>query len=167
MSGFAARVLVVAKSPVAGLSKTRLATAVGDAQAAALAAAALLDSLDAVESVSPADTRILALSGDLRAAVDGDEIAARLTDWRVLTQRGTTFAERLVNAHHDVADTPGDDAPLVQIGTDTPQITGRDLADLAAAVDVASSRSGHVALGPATDGGWWGWPPELRDTSTP
>ena len=44
----AVTVLVVAKAPVPGQAKTRLAAAVGDQAAADIAAAALLDTLDAV-----------------------------------------------------------------------------------------------------------------------
>jgi len=151
-----ARVLIVAKAPVPGLAKTRLASAVGEAAAADLAAAALLDSLDAVEAVTTSTTRLVALTGDLGAAARGDEIAARLASWHVIEQRGASFADRLVCAHHDAAAIFGGGAALVQIGTDTPQITPRDLDALAAAVDPMSADSCELALGPATDGGWWG-----------
>ena len=150
------RVLIVAKAPVPGLAKTRLASAVGEAAAADLAAAALLDSLDAVEAVTTSRTRLVALTGDLGAAARGDEIAARLASWHVVEQRGASFADRLVCAHHDAAAVFGGGAALVQIGTDTPQITPRDLDALAGAVDPTSSDSCELALGPATDGGWWG-----------
>ncbi|MBX9920944.1 MAG: glycosyltransferase, partial [Mycolicibacterium frederiksbergense] len=60
-------VLVVAKAPVPGLAKTRLAAAVGDMMAADIAAAALLDTLDAV-AAAPVSRRVVALTGDLRMA---------------------------------------------------------------------------------------------------
>ena len=151
-----ARVLIVAKAPVPGLAKTRLASAVGEAAAADLAAAALLDSLDAVEAVTTSTTRLVALTGDLGAAARGDEIAARLASWHVVEQRGASFADRLVCAHHDAAAIFGGGAALVQIGTDTPQITPRDLDALGAAVDPRRSDGCELVLGPATDGGWWG-----------
>jgi len=151
-----ARVLIVAKAPVPGLAKTRLAAAVGDHAAADLAAAALLDSLDAVEAVTTSKTRLVALAGDLGAAVHGDEIAARFASWQVVEQRGASFADRLVCAHHDAAAVFGGGAALVQIGTDTPQITPRDLDALGAAVDPRRSDGCELVLGPATDGGWWG-----------
>lgn len=151
-----AQVLVVAKAPIPGTAKTRLGSAVGGAAAADLAAAALLDSLDAVEAVTTSTTRLVALTGDLGAAARGDEIAARLGSWHVVEQRGASFADRLVCAHHDAAAVFGGGAALVQIGTDTPQITPRDLDALASAVDPTSAGSCEIALGPATDGGWWG-----------
>ncbi len=154
-AGSATRLLLVAKAPVAGLAKTRLAATIGDAAAADLAAAALLDTLDACEQTAGPEARIVALTGDLAGAARGDEIAARLTRWRLVAQRGDSFAARLVHAHHDAAAIFGATAPLVQVGMDTPQLTPDDLHRLG---DVVSGgpRGLEAALGPATDGGWWG-----------
>ena len=60
--------LVVAKAPVPGLAKTRLCPPATPAQAAEIAAAALLDTLDAVYAV-PGALPAVALTGDLGAAV--------------------------------------------------------------------------------------------------
>ena len=137
------KVLVVAKAPVAGRAKTRLAALVGDERAADLAAAALLDTIDACRESAAA--RHLSLTGDLAEAVRGAEISAALAEWTVTPQRGDGFAERLVNAHLDAG--PG---LVVQIGMDTPQVTAAALHEVADAMD------GHDAvLAPATDGGWW------------
>lgn len=154
-AGNATRLLVVAKAPVAGLAKTRLATDIGDAAAADLAAAALLDTLDACEHVAGPDGRVVALTGELAGAARGDEIAARLSRWHVVEQQGETFAARLVHAHREAARLFGPTEPLVQIGMDTPQLTPHDLQRLA---DIVSGgpRALEAALGPATDGGWWG-----------
>src|SRR5271165_271497 len=113
--------LVVAKAPVAGLAKTRLAAAVGPAAAADIAAAALLDTLDAV-AAAPVTARVVAMTGDLDAASRADEIRSRLVDFTVIPQRGTDFADRLANAHADAAMAAGPQ-PVLQIGMDTPQIT--------------------------------------------
>ena len=59
--------LVVAKAPVPGLAKTRLAASIGDRAAADIAAAALLDTLDAV-AAAPVQARVVAMTGDLDAA---------------------------------------------------------------------------------------------------
>ena len=146
------RVLVMAKAPVPGLAKTRLAVTLGEAAAADLAAAALLDTLDAVEAMTGAEHRLLALTGDLADAVRGDVISARLDRWQRVDQRGDGFAERLVNAHRDAAALWGDHV-VVQIGTDTPQVRGDDVMSLARGAD---GESASCALGPASDGGWWG-----------
>jgi glycosyltransferase A (GT-A) superfamily protein (DUF2064 family) len=139
------RVLVVAKAPVAGEAKTRLGAGIGDLAAAQVAAAALADTLGAAaDAVGPARCH-LALAGDLDRALDAPRIRALLRGWTLTTQRGATFADRLVNAHRDAG--PGD---VVQIGMDTPQVTP-DLLDA-----TGRSLDGHdVALGPANDGGWW------------
>ena len=66
-------VLVVAKAPVPGLAKTRLAADVGDRAAAEIAAAALLDTLRVVAAV-PTRNRIVAITGVLADAVRGDVV---------------------------------------------------------------------------------------------
>lgn len=137
--------LVVAKAPVPGLAKTRLAADVGAEVAADIAAAALLDTLDAV-AAAPVSRRVVALTGDLRMACRSDEIADRLADFTVIAQRGDGFAERLACAHEDAA-APG--LPVVQIGMDTPQVTPDLLAECGRAL-VADA-----VLGLAADGGWW------------
>lgn len=139
----ATTVLMMAKAPVPGRVKTRLAVDVGDRAAAELAAAALIDTIAAAGASEAA--RVLALDGDLAAAVRGDEIAAALDGWTVLPQRGHGFAERLVAAHADAGE-----GVVVQIGMDTPQVTGTMLRDAATALV-----GNDVVLGPALDGGWW------------
>ena len=142
----APRVLVVAKAPVAGRVKTRLGAEVGDAAAAEVAAAALLDTVVACRDAFGPDRCLLALAGDLADAVRGDEIADALAGWGVARQRGVTFDERLANAHLDVP--PG--GPVVQVGMDTPQLTA---GHLHAAARVLAEHD--AVLGPAEDGGWW------------
>ncbi len=135
--------LVVAKAPVPGRVKTRLGDDVGHEAAAAVAAASLLDTLEACNAAS-AD-RHLSLAGDLAEAVDGPRIVEALSGWTVTAQHGDGFAERLAGAHRDAG--PG---VVVQIGMDTPHVTAAGLHAAAAALD------GHDAvLGPAWDGGWW------------
>jgi glycosyltransferase A (GT-A) superfamily protein (DUF2064 family) len=141
-------VLVVAKAPVAGLAKTRLAAAIGSERAADFAAAALLDTLDAVADAS-VGARLVAMTGDLDAAARGAELRSRLSDFTVVEQRGDDFATRLSNAHADAAAAAGG-LPVLQVGMDTPQVT----ADLIA--DCGSTLCGTDAvLGMAVDGGWW------------
>lgn len=142
--------LVVAKAPVAGMAKTRLSPAIGHRQAARLAAAALLDTMEAVLS-TPDVVPVVALAGDLARAERGAELAALLSRCEVIEQRGNEFADRLANAHADVA-TAHPDSPVLQIGMDTPQVTAELLTN-----SIARLRAGTVdaVLGPAVDGGWW------------
>ena len=140
--------LVVAKAPVPGLAKTRLAAGVGDRAAADIAAAALLDTLDAVAD-APVAARVVALTGSLDDACAGDEIRRRLADFTVVPQRGTGFAERLANAHLDAARAAGG-LPVLQIGMDTPQVTDELIGECARELLAADA-----VLGLARDGGWW------------
>jgi glycosyltransferase A (GT-A) superfamily protein (DUF2064 family) len=144
----AVAVLVVAKAPVPGLAKTRLAATIGAEAAAEVAAAALLDTLDAVVA-SAVSQRIVAMTGKLSNACRGIEIRERLVDFTVIEQSGDDFAQRLVNAHADAAAAAGG-LPVLQIGMDTPQVTGKLIADCSATL-----LGTDAVLGMASDGGWW------------
>lgn len=141
-------VLVVAKAPVAGVAKTRLAASVGAVAAARMAAASLLDTLDAALR-TPSTTTVVAFTGDVEAAESRAELVRLLGRCEVFGQRGPGFAERLAAAHADVAERHPS-TPVVQIGMDSPQVTPALLTSALSRLD-----SGDAALGPAPDGGWW------------
>lgn len=145
----AAVVLVMAKAPVPGQVKTRLAVTEGAQRAARLAASALLDTFDVCERVFAPGRRFVALSGDLDLAVEQDILHERLLAWTVLEQRGTHLGERIANAHMDVHALQA--SPVVQIGMDTPQLTAAVLRQVADTVEGAR----QPVLGMAADGGWW------------
>ena len=145
MSLLAVTLLVVAKAPEPGRAKTRLAATVGDRVAAEIAAAALLDTLDAV-AAAPVAARVVALTGELESAAGAADIRRRLESFTVIGQRGDDFADRLANAHADAAD----GQPVLQIGMDTPQVTDELLASCARRLLQA-----QAVLGLACDGGWW------------
>ncbi|MFC9252349.1 TIGR04282 family arsenosugar biosynthesis glycosyltransferase [Amycolatopsis thailandensis] len=136
--------LIVAKAPVPGFAKTRLCPPATPEQAAEIAAAALLDTLDAA-LLTPNARVVVALTGDLDKAAHGREIATALRKTEVIPQRGDGFDVRLANAH---ADAPRPGEPVLQIGMDTPQVTPALLAE-------AANRLEDAVLGPAEDGGWW------------
>ena len=70
--------------------------------------------------------------------------------YTVIEQRGGNFGERLAAAHLDcVALFPGS---LVQIGMDTPQVTGSLLTEAAKAL---IDEGVDAVFGRACDGGWW------------
>ena len=131
-----AALIVIAKAPVAGRSKTRLTPPCTPEQAAALAQAALEDTLAAVLA-TPAARRVLVLDGEPGPWLpDGFE---------VLPQRGDGLEERLAAAFDDV----GTAAFLV--GMDTPQLTEAHLISGLEALHTAPS-----VFAPAEDGGYWG-----------
>jgi glycosyltransferase A (GT-A) superfamily protein (DUF2064 family) len=143
-------VLVMAKAPVSGQAKTRLGARVGDAMAAGLAAASILDTLDVCEAVFPDSMRRhVALAGDLDDGASSEDLHERLSRWTVHPQRGDGFADRLAHAHEDVGRATG--GSVVQIGMDTPHLTAENLTDVADRV----GNGNDAVLGPAEDGGWW------------
>jgi rSAM/selenodomain-associated transferase 1 len=129
--------LVIAKQPVAGRVKTRLTPPLEPGQAAALADAALRDTLDVVAR-TPASRRVLVFEGD----ADGFTPAG----FDVVAQRGDDLGERLQAAFEDV---PG---PALLVGMDTPQLTPELLQDAALALTGARA---DAVLGPTFDGGYW------------
>ncbi len=147
-------VLVLAKAPVAGQAKTRLCPPATLAGAARIAAAALLDTIDTVRQVAAAapDVRlVVALTGELAAAQRRAEVRAALRGLTVLRQRGPDLGHRIAAAHADTAAlAPG--VPVLQISTDTPQLTAARLAD---GIDALAAPEVDAVLGPAADGGWW------------
>lgn len=141
--------LVIAKAPVPGFAKTRLCPPATPEQAAEIASASLLDTLDAVLA-TPGTLPVVAMTGEVRHAARSRELGALLRRVAVIPQRGDDFGQRLANAHADVRERhPG--TPVLQIGMDTPQISPRLLGTAADGL-----RAGEQAmLGPAFDGGWW------------
>ena len=134
-----AQVVVLAKAPVAGRSKTRLCPPLAPEQAAEVARAALLDTLDVVAAV-PARRRLLVLEGS------PDALLRKGFD--VLPQRGDGLDERLAHAFDDAFATCA--VPTLLIGMDSPQVTPELLTDALTLLLTSDAVLGH-----ATDGGWW------------
>ena len=128
--------VVIAKEPVPGRVKTRLTPPCSPAGAAALAAAALADTLAAVARTRRAGRRVLVLDG-----APGPWVPR---GFEVLPQRGDGLAARLAAAFADVG------GPAFLIGMDTPQVTPAQLDDGLRALDRADA-----AFAPALDGGYW------------
>ncbi|MGA5077580.1 TIGR04282 family arsenosugar biosynthesis glycosyltransferase [Streptomyces griseoincarnatus] len=124
--------LVIAKEPRPGRVKTRLTPPFTPEEAAALAEAALADTLDAVAR-TPARRRVLVLDGS-----PGPWLPAGV---EVVPQCAGDLDERLAGAF------AGCDGPALLIGMDTPQVTPELLT-----VDFADC---DAWFGPASDGGFW------------
>jgi len=130
-------VLVLAKEPIPGRVKTRLCPPCTPVDAAAIAGAAIADTVTAVAATR--GTRpLLVLDGatgpwlrtpiDVAAQSDGD--------------LGTRLAAAFTHAH----------GPAVLVGMDTPQVTPDRIDDALARL----RRPGvDAVLGPTPDGGWW------------
>ena len=128
-------IAVIAKAPAAGRSKTRLCPPCTPEQAATLAAAALTDTLAAIEA-TPASRRVVVL--------DGSPGAWLVRGFEVIPQRGVGLAERLEAAFADLG------GPALVVGMDTPQLNPRLLSDALRRIARADA-----VLGPALDGGYW------------
>ncbi|MFG2319534.1 TIGR04282 family arsenosugar biosynthesis glycosyltransferase [Streptomyces tendae] len=124
--------LVIAKEPRPGRVKTRLTPPFTPAEAAALAEAALADTLAAV-AATPARRRVLVLDG-----APGPWLPP---GFDVVPQCAGGLDERLADAFAGCA------GPALLIGMDTPQVTP-DLLD-------ADFRDCDAYFGPAEDGGFW------------
>ena len=128
--------IVIAKAPRAGHSKTRLCPPCTPQQAAELAAAALGDTLDAV-AAARADRRLLVLDGAPGAwLADGFDVVPQVPGG---------LGDRLAAAFAHV------DGPAFLVGMDTPQVAPADLE-----AGLRALRTCDAALGLAPDGGYWG-----------
>lgn len=131
------QILVLAKAPTAGRAKTRLCPPCTPEEAAAVAEAALRDTLDAVRRTSVA-RRVLVLEGEPGQWVPDE--------FHLIEQRGEGLDDRLTAAFEDAG------APALLIGMDTPQVTAALLEEALGGL----GRPGvDAVLGPARDGGWW------------
>ncbi|MFJ4784813.1 DUF2064 domain-containing protein [Streptomyces sp. NPDC088794] len=128
----ATTLLVIAKEPRPGRVKTRLTPPFTPAEAAALAEAALADTLDTVAR-TPADRRVLVLDG-----APGPWLPP---GFEVVPQCAGGLDVRLAAAF------AGCTGPALLVGMDTPQVTPDLLT-----VDFADC---DAYFGPAEDGGFW------------
>ncbi|MFC0624000.1 DUF2064 domain-containing protein [Kribbella deserti] len=131
--------IVIAKEPVPGRVKTRLQTGFTPAEAAALARAALTDTLQAVRAAAateqPVRRTVLALDGRAGPWLP--------PEFEVVPQRGEGLAERLAAAFEDAYE----GEPMLLVGMDTPQLTSELL---------KPDWTGYDAvLGLTDDGGYW------------
>jgi rSAM/selenodomain-associated transferase 1 len=130
-------VIVLAKAPVPGRVKTRLCPPLDAAEAAAVAEAALVDTLATACRALPGGV-VLAIDGAVGPWLDPFDVA-------VVDQRGNGLARRIANAFTDVA------GPAVLIGMDTPQVGARSLRDALHRLETGAD----AVLGRCEDGGFW------------
>jgi uncharacterized protein len=126
-------VVVIAKQPVPGRVKTRLIGDFSPAQAAELAAAALLDTFDLLDQI-PCQHRVLLF--------DGDSGAWARRGWQVMAQSGGSLDQRLSCGFDNLGD-----GPALLLGMDTPHALPPQLCFDPDTYD--------CCLGLAADGGFW------------
>ncbi|HZJ51865.1 MAG TPA: TIGR04282 family arsenosugar biosynthesis glycosyltransferase [Actinomycetota bacterium] len=130
------RLVVLAKAPQPGLSKTRLCPPLSSHEAADLAEIALIATLQAVMS-TPGCEPMLVLEGPVGSWTPSIE---------VLPQRGITLGERLTAAFDDAH------GPALVVGMDTPQVTPELLTE---GLNHLRRPDLDAVFGPTTDGGYW------------
>jgi len=134
-----ANLIVIAKAPWPGLSKTRLTPPLTPEQAARVAEASLVDTLLAVLA-TPAPRRILALEGPPGSWLP--------RGFEVIHQRGDGLADRLAGAFVDAG------GPAFLVAMDTPQVAPDLLAHALGLLD--DTHGPDAVLGRSPDGGYWG-----------
>ena len=132
-----ATLIIVAKAPVPGRVKTRLCPPCSPEQAAAIARAAIVDTL-AAATATPDVHPVLALDGE-----PGPWVPAGMD---VVPQTTGSLADRLSGAFASVT------GPAALIGMDTPQVTPLVLRRI---IDTLLSPNVDAVLGRTLDGGWW------------
>jgi hypothetical protein len=133
---------VIAKEPVAGLAKTRLAPALGEAGAARAAAAMLTDTLAAVRSVC-ADPWLCFTPSAAR-----ERFARLAPGFGLLAQGSGDLGDRLATCLADLLAAGAERVAIV--GADTPHVP---IARYTRAFDLLDEAD--VVLGPALDGGYY------------
>ena len=128
---------MLAKEPAPGRSKTRLCPPLRPHEAAQVAEAALVTTLDAVAATRTRRPTLV---------LDGDTGSWLPRGFHVTPQDGDGQAERIANAF------AGAGGPALLIGMDSPQVTA-DLLD--EAVAALGTPGVDAVLGPAEDGGYW------------
>lgn len=131
------RVVVIAKSPQPGRSKTRLMPPCDPPQAARLAEASLRDTLRAVAATHCGE-RLLALSGPLGDWLPGG--------FRIVDQGEGSLDLRLAHVFSRCI------GPTLLIGMDTPQVSPWLLEE---AMSSLLAPGTDAVLGHAEDGGYW------------
>lgn len=142
---FRVTLIIFAKFPQAGRSKTRLGKSIGMARAASLfrfMTQKTINTACAVRARNP-NMRIV-------LAVDPPKtLGARCPYWNVdverIAQRGDSLGDRMKNAMRDVPN-----GPTIIIGADAPQITSLHILDA-----VNALKGNDAVFGPAYDGGYW------------
>jgi rSAM/selenodomain-associated transferase 1 len=137
MTDWRPTVLIIAKEPIPGRVKTRLCPPCTPIQAAAIARAAIADTVAAVTAIDGIRP-LLVLDGRSGPWLD--------VEIPTVAQTGDAFDERLAAAFTHAA------GPAVLIGMDTPQITSKQIRQ---AVTTLQHPEVDAVLGRTDDGGWW------------
>lgn len=130
-------VAVIAKAPVPGRVKTRLCPPCTPEEAAEIAEACLLDTLDAVRAV-PGARHVVVLDGEAGSWLPEDVDVVPQSDGGLGDRLGAAFAAV--------------GCPALVVGMDTPQVSAAGIADAASELLAPGT---DAVIGGALDGGYW------------
>jgi len=136
---------MMARAPVPGRCKTRLAATLGEMAAARLYEAMLVDSMESYTRVGATRNVVVAAP-----EFEGVRILSKLAPrgWEVIPQEGTGLGERLTNAFRALK---VDGSPVLLMDSDSPTLP---IEPVSAAVQRFNGVS-RVLLGPTDDGGYY------------
>jgi len=136
---------MMARAPVPGGCKTRLATVIGEQPAARLYAAMIRDSIENYSRIGATHNLVLAAP-----ELDGMRVLSDLTPpgWQVIPQTGRGLGERLSNALRALS---SDGWPVLLMGSDSPTVPVAPISAALACFDGTD----RVLLGPTDDGGYY------------
>jgi rSAM/selenodomain-associated transferase 1 len=139
-------IAVMARAPVPGRCKTRLAASIGDSRAAELCRAMLLDTLASIERIF-ARSRLVVMAAPEH---DGATLLRALAPprWEIVAQEGEGLGVRLAHAFKALGAGGG---PIALVDSDSPTVAW-DAAERALSRLRAPRQ---VCMGPCTDGGYW------------
>lgn len=140
-------VVALAKQPVAGQVKTRMAATLGAETARELYRCALADTVDLLRAFTEVH-RVLSYAPD---TVDAhDYFSSLASDFILVAQRGADLGERLLHTFQALHAKRF--APMVLIGSDTPSLPRSYVEQALALLDQPET---DAVLGPAADGGYY------------
>jgi len=147
--GGRAAVVVMAREPIRGRVKTRLAAEVGDARALEIYSGLLAGTLAQVDLLDGC-SRVLAVAG--APGVPLSPPAAPPAGWAAIRQRGDALGERLAGVFAELFARGA--TGVVAVNSDSPPIPEGYLRRAVELADVAAP-SGRLVVGPAADGGYY------------
>ena len=136
---------MMARAPVPGGCKTRLAAVIGEEPAARLYAAMIRDSIENYSRIGATRNVVLAAP-----ELDGMRVLSDLTPpgWQVISQTGRGLGERLSNALRALS---SDGCPVLLMGSDSPTVPITPISTALACFDGPD----RVLFGPTDDGGYY------------
>ncbi len=139
------KLLVFAKAPLPGQAKTRLSPPLKSEEAATMAEAFLLDTLEMIETIKLNAEKIIYYTPKTAANYFSH---LRSGNWQFKPQQGRSLKMKITNAFR--IEIENNDQPVIIIGSDSPTLPPQYLEEA-----LIKLRSTDLVVGPALDGGFY------------